>query len=195
MKSLILAVALGVACVSAFAQGQLNFANFGFGANAPVFDTDGKTKLAGSTWQADLYWAPGTVTDSNLLTPLGAPANFAASGYFLGGSRIIPGQPGGATITGQVRVWNTADGANYVVAGMFPGHAIGASALFPILLTTPPTPPNTLTAMTSFSLHSVIPEPSALALAGICLSGMLVLRRRKHTPWSTAPITGHHSGS
>ena len=110
MKTRILLVALSVACVSALAQGQLNFANFGAGANAPAFDTDEVTKLAGTAFQADLYWAPGTVTDSSLLTALGQPAYFASAGYFLGSSRTIIDQPGGATIAGQVRIWDTADG-------------------------------------------------------------------------------------
>jgi hypothetical protein len=182
MKKLILTVALSVACVSAFAQGQLNFANFGAGANAPIFDTDGTTKLAGAAFQADLYWGAGTVTDSSLLTALGAPANFASSGYFLGGSRTITGQPGGSTITGQVRVWDTASGSSWAQASTVQGAKVGESVLFSIALTAPPTTPNTLTGLNgnSFSLRVVnIPEPSTLALAGIGLAGMLVLRRRK----------------
>lgn len=182
MKKLILTVALGVACVSAFAQGQLNFANFGAGANAPIFDTDGTTKLAGTAFQADLYWAPGTVTDSTVLTALGQPANFASSGFFLGGTRTITGQPGGATITGQVRVWDTADGSSWSQVANSPSATarVGESVLFQIALTVPPTTPNSLTGLNghSFSLHPV-PEPSALALAGVGLAGMLVLRRRK----------------
>ena len=181
MKKLILTVALGIACVSAFAQGQLNFANFGAGANAPIYDSDTTTKLAGSTWQADLYWAPGTVTDSNMLNPLGAPANFASSGYCLGGSRTITGQAGGTTITGQVRVWNTANGSTWGNAATTPGAHVGESGLFSIALTAPPATPNTLTGMASFNLRVVpaIPEPSVLALAGIGLAGMLIFRNRK----------------
>jgi hypothetical protein len=74
MKTRILLIVLSLACVCAFAQGQLNFANFGAGANAAAFDTDQVTKLAGNAFQADLYWAPGTVTDSSVLTALGQPA-------------------------------------------------------------------------------------------------------------------------
>src|SRR5690242_12257849 len=81
MKKLILTAVLGVACVSAFAQGSFLFNNFGGGANAPVFDTDGTTKL-GNTFQADLYWGHGTITDSTQLTALGSPVTFSGSGYF-----------------------------------------------------------------------------------------------------------------
>ena len=187
MKKLILTVALGVACVSAFAQGQLNFANFGSGANAPVYDTDGTTKLAGTAFQADLYWAPGTVTDSTVLTALGQPANFASSGYFLGGSRTIAGQPGGSTITGQVRVWDTADGSSWAAAvaagqGGSLTARVGESVLFQIsLATVPPNTPPSLTGLNGQPLFKLnpVPEPSALALAGVGLAGMLVLRRRK----------------
>jgi hypothetical protein len=180
MKKLILTVALGVACASAFAQGQLNFSNFGAGANAPWFDTDGTTKLAGAGFQADLYWAAGTVTDSTLLTALGQPANFASSGYFLGGTRTITGQAGGATITGQVRVWDTAHGSSWTQASTAPGAHIGESALFQISLTVPPTTPNSLTGLNgqTLVLHNV-PEPSTIALAGLGFAGLLVLRRRK----------------
>jgi hypothetical protein len=80
-------LALTLSSPVAFAQGLLNFANFGSGANAPVYDEYG-TKLAGTNFQADLYWAPGIVADSNELTPLRQPAYFTSCcGYFLGGAR------------------------------------------------------------------------------------------------------------
>jgi hypothetical protein len=180
MKKLILTVALGVACASAFAQGQLNFSNFGSGANAPWFDADGTTKLAGAGFQADLWWAAGTVTDSSVLVALGQPANFASSGYFLGGSRTITGQTG--TITGQVRVWDTAHGSSWTQASTAAGAHVGESALFQISLTQPPTTPNSLTGLNGQTLVLRVvnvPEPSTIALAGLGLAGLLVIRRRK----------------
>jgi PEP-CTERM motif-containing protein len=178
MKTLSLTAVSAVACVSAFAQGSFLFNNFGGGANAPVFDFDGTTKL-GNTFEADLYWAAGTVTDSSRLTALGQPATFVGSGYFLGGTRQIPGTTD-ETITAQVRVWNIADGSSWLAASTVPGAHLGESALFSLALVTVPTPPIALANLQSFNLQPpfLIPEPSTLALAGLGLA-VQILRRRK----------------
>src|SRR5262245_52422265 len=100
MKKLILTVALSVASVAAFAQGTLNFANGGSGLVARVYDTDTTTGLAGSAYQADLFWAPGVVANSTALNALNLPATFstiaAQAGLFFGGPRTIPGAAGGS---------------------------------------------------------------------------------------------------
>jgi hypothetical protein len=177
MKKLILTAVLGVVCGSALAQGTFAFQNFGLGANAPVFDADGTTKL-GNAFQADLYWAAGAVTDSTLLTAMGQPATFAGSGYFLGGNRQLPGT-GAQTITAQVRVWDTASGISWVQAATVPGAKLGESALFSLTLVTGNTPPNALVNLQSFNIQPNIPEPSALALTGFGLAAMLLQRRRR----------------
>jgi len=188
MKRLFLTAALVAGCASAFAQGTLTFANAGPGCVFRVFDTDGTTPLSGSGFMADLYWAAGTVTDSTLLAALGAPAPFnsgAQAGYFTGGQRSIPGQPGGSTITVQVRAWNTAGGSfpSWALAEQG-GASTGKSVLAQITLGMPPGTPPYMTGLNgkdfAIGLDVTIPEPSSFALAGLGLAAMLLLRRRAY---------------
>ena len=127
MKRFFLTAALGVVCVSAFAQGTINFANAGAGYLARVYDTDGVTGLSGSAWSVDLYWAPGTVTDSTLLTALNEPTTFSTvpnqAGLFFGGARTIPTRPN-VPMTVQVRVWDTASGDSWTIAAVTPGASL-----------------------------------------------------------------------
>jgi hypothetical protein len=115
--------------------GTVVFANYGTGWNAKVTDTDGVTGLSGSAWSADLYWAPGIVTNSTLLTALNQPATFSTipeqAGYFSGGVRTIPTLPQLTTL--QVRVWDTASGSSWAAA-VKPGARVGESMLFQVKL-------------------------------------------------------------
>jgi hypothetical protein len=165
MKKPFLTAALGVTCISAFAQGTLDFANAGPGYHAQVTDTDGVTGLAGSAWEADLYWVPGTVTDSTLLLPLNQPATFSTNpvlaGYFFGGNeRKIPGADALSTITAQIRVWDTASGSSWVQASTKNGARIGESILFqvgPLGGDSPPLTPAIMTGLgtNAWSVHVV----------------------------------------
>src|ERR1044071_2913398 len=127
--TLCLFVTLSLAPTNVLAQGVLNFANFGNGVDAPVSDWDGTSKLFGPTFAADLYWVQGIVTDSTLLSALNQPATFATNGYFFGGTRIVPGQQAGSTITVQVRVWDVPDGDSWHVAVTMPNARHGEYAL------------------------------------------------------------------
>ena len=157
-----LLVSLAVASSTGFSQGVLNFANFGNGAYAPVYDTGGTTKLAGTNYSADLYWANGIVMDSCALQPLQAPAFFSSvpseAGFFFGGPRTIPAAAG-STITAQIRVWPTAAGSSWLDAGCaLGGGHIGASALFLATLAAPPDAAG-LTNLNSFGLQVYILTP------------------------------------
>src|SRR5579859_5625096 len=120
-------------CPSTLAQGLVAFQNQGPGLNAKVTDTDGMSGLAGSAWEADLYWAAGTVTDSTLLAALNQPTTFSTvqvqAGYFFGGVRTIPTNPY-FPVTLQVRVWDSASGSSWATAAVTPGARVGESILF-----------------------------------------------------------------
>ena len=176
MKRLTLTTALILTSASAFAQGTFAFQNLGLGANAPVYSWDGTTKL-GNTFEADLYWAPGTVTQSSALTALNQPVFFSGSGYFFGGIRTLPGTTA-ETITAQVRVWEGTRAPSWIYATTVPNAQPAESALFSLTLVTGIMPPNSLVNLTSFQIPTV-PEPSTLALSGVGLAAMLILRRRR----------------
>jgi len=167
MESCLLTAALGVGCVSGFAQGTFNFANSGVGWQAKVFDTDGVTGLAGSAWKADLYWFPGLMDGDTLkLAPLNEPATFSTvpseAGLFFGGQRTNPA--GFPIITAQVRVWDTASGASYAIAAATPGARVGESWVFVMDLTGNIAPAD----MSGLNGHSwtvhfaYVPEPTTL---------------------------------
>ena len=183
MKEVLFTTALGVVCVSAFAQGTLNFANSGPGLLARVYDSDGTTALAGSFFSADLYWASGVVANSSALTALGAPATFSTNGLFFGGARTIFGAAGGTTITAQVRVWNNLLGSSWETAAASNMIGVtGESILFQVILAEPGTTPTTMTGLNGHPwILDGVPEPCTLALAGLGLAGALILRRRTYT--------------
>src|SRR3974390_1791863 len=144
-----LTVALSLSSIHVVAQGTLIFANFGGGVDAPVTNWDG-TKLAGYYFMADLWWAPGIVTDSTLLVGVGEPAVFSGNGYFLGGTRTIPGTVGGTIITVQVRTW--ANAPECVWDCDSPHFQHGQSTLIQVTLTPAPYPPVSLTGLAPFGI-------------------------------------------
>jgi hypothetical protein len=183
MKRLLLTAVLGVVHALVFAQGTINFANGGPGLVAMVYDTDGATPLVGSAWSADLYWAPGVITDSTLLSALNQPATFStvpqSAGLFFGGARTILGAAPGTTITAQIRVWDTASGGSWAAASAVNGARIGESVLSQVIPVDPLSPAVPFTVLTGLNGHSwnvhLVPEPSTLALAGV---GVVVFLRR-----------------
>lgn len=190
MKKLIATTLLAVVPgLMAFAQGTVTFANAGVGLNAPVFHSDGTTKLAATTYEAILM---GGAT-AGALAQYGSTASFigaGAPGYFNGGAATISTVAPGSTGFFQVIVWdstlgNTTTGATeaeavaYAAAGH--GDVIGFSTIFQNTtggVGSPATPPATLTGLTSFSLNPV-PEPATFALAGLGAAAALIFRRRK----------------
>lgn len=177
MKKLLLIAVGMLATLSAYAQGTVNFANVAGPAtartvNAPVFHTDGTTRLSGPGFQAQLYAGPS----ASALTAVGNPAPFltgAGAGYFQGGSRTIPTVAPGAAATVVVRAWDTATGATWEAAGI-KGES-GAITVTTGGAGTPPSLPANLVGLQSFSL---VPEPSTIALAILGVAALFVRRRK-----------------
>jgi len=191
-KQLAVILTLAAVAVSAKAQGFFNFANGASGVNAPVFETDGTTKLT-SAYKADFYWANGTVSTQSAfdaavaaggstggigsLTGGTTPVSFSGNGIFLGGTQNITTAGVGATVTMQVKAWRASDGATFAIAAAAPGSHAGQGNLIQLALGSgAQTVPN-MVGLTSFNLQSG-PEPATIAL-GLMGAGALFIRRRK----------------
>jgi hypothetical protein len=180
MKKLLLVASLVVATAAALAQGTVNFNNYVVpaGINAPVYDVDGTTKLAGTSFWVQLYGGPeGTPAES--LVAVGSPINFrtgAAAGYFTGGTVAVTGVALNANAAVQVRAWN-APFATYEIAMVSGGGKWGWSNLLTVSTGgggEPPKVPGDLIGLQSFTL---IPEPSTIALALLGAAALLLRRR------------------
>jgi len=187
MKKLLLVAIFACAAVTAFAQGQLNFANDtatritnAAGANYPA--------AGSSSHKAGIYWgAVGTPESSLNLLPAGSNGVTTTwspfSGIFNGGTATFPtlGQ-----VAVQIRVWN-ANFADYAAALAGGGEA-GKGIIQLITLGNPNSvPPGTPTSLTNpggsdtpFQRFGVVvPEPSSIALGLLGLGAIVLFRRRK----------------
>ena len=182
MKKLLLMAAL-MACVGAMAQGTVTFKNNVAGVvSAPVFDSDGVTKLAGNAYYAQLYANIG-----GSFTPVGTATPFAFNGFVSGGTVTIPaaGIVGGS-VSLQMRAWEatSAGTAGSYEAALAGSKKTGMSTTFSVIPgdpnAQPPGVPANLAGLQSFSISggAVIPEPSTIAL-GMIGAAALLLRRRK----------------
>lgn len=181
MKKLILTLALGMACVSAFAQGTLIFGNANAQVNAKVTDLATGLGLGGTGWIAQLWYGPAGSTESSLIghaTTATFSTTAAQAGYFFGGARTIATIPVGSVAVTQVRVWNAAAGADWLTASASASGIVGRSALVNVTLTGPPATPANMVGLAAFTVAPV-PEPSSFALAGLGAAALLIFRRRK----------------
>lgn len=182
MKKTILTTLLSIVAIGlAYGQGQVNFANVGAGLNAPVFQGDGTTRLAGAQYQLELL--AGTSAGSLTARAATGFLTGGGAGYVNGGVLTLTGIPGGTTAFIQVRAWNTAAGATYAAAfASGQPNAWGESSVFSVTTGnpagSPPTTPAILVGLTSFNLNP-IPEPSTFVLAGLGIASLLLFRRRK----------------
>jgi hypothetical protein len=176
VKTLLLGSTLAFAAATALAQGTVNFANIQGSLNAPVYHSDGTTKLSGSTFIAELL--AGT-SQNNLTISVGTTGFLPdqGAGYFSGGTKTVNGIAGGATAWIQLRFWNTINGSSFASAqASGASDAWGSSAPFTVVLGNPL--PARLDGLNGQELKlNSVPEPSALALVGLGLSSLLFRRR------------------
>jgi hypothetical protein len=158
-------------------HGSVFFSNGGIRVNAPVRDATqpGEPLVEGPNWLAQLYFAPGTVSNPSLLTTNGisdAPQPFLVGfpGYFIGGVRRIDGYPD-RPVTLQVRTWLATTGASWETATIR-----GESNLIGVQLAGDVPPPE-LFGLQPWSNYAV-PEPSVGVLA-LCGLAAIALRKRR----------------
>lgn len=186
-KDLILAV-LGMALVTSvsYGQGYVLFssyvANNTVGATTTVFG-----HLVDSSFKAQLYYAYGTVVDavdisslssvSSLPTGLtllnGVVATYATgvatAGYFNYGNVQIPGYTSGP-ISFEVVAYNGSDYATSTIRGRSGAFTMAGIA-------TGANPPDFLDGMPNIVIG--VPEPTTIALTGLGLASLALIRRRK----------------
>jgi hypothetical protein len=109
------------------------------GLDAPIFDVDGVTRLAGSAFRAQLF--AGLIPTA--LEPVGDPMVFRtglAAGYFWSSSQRLPNVPAGVAGWVQLRAWNASAGATYdeAVRHMGPAAPVRSSGLSPEVRARPP---------------------------------------------------------
>lgn len=180
-KALMLASLL--ASVGVMAQGSLLLTNGGGGANAPIYDTDGVTKMAKESVMVAIYVAPteAAVTDPSL-APVIAPALLnKPAGLFNFGQVELAGLKPGTKPYVRIDVWDK--GFNSWTAAYNAAAKVG-SVVFQLGLPLggdpgtgePPITTPGLVGMTPVTMY-IIPEPSVLALIGLGVAAFLLRRR------------------
>jgi hypothetical protein len=168
-------VLLICACsMQAWAQGQIGFINRSSvaGIDAPVFDTDCVTRLAGAAYLAQVY--AGRTPDS--LSPVGWVMPFRTgekAGYITGVVITIPNAIADLVYT-QLRAWEARAGASFEEA-VAAGGKYGLSNIVPMRTVMPPGTPNDPIGLQSFCL---VPEPPSKALLVLGGAAWLALARR-----------------
>lgn len=194
MKKLLLAALLVTLSVATYAQGTVNFSNYGQVARrvnyssveADYNDNATYTALHGTAAEVNqytvglLYQRAGDTSYSlyDTTTPIGYNNK---AGYFNAGTATIPGTKGGDVVSLQLQVWQSSV-ASYDAALTTPGAFSGISAAFDTTLGGGSTPAASL-AFTAFPLVQtpgpIVPEPTTVALGLFGVVGLFLARRRK----------------
>jgi hypothetical protein len=131
----------------------------GISNEAPVFDIDGQTRLAGAGYLVQLYAGPTLET----IRPAGHPIPFRIgflAGFFVGQVVRLANVAPGETAFVQVRAWEATRGTSYEEARAV-GGKFGRSEILELRTMPPQAPPVTLVGLQSFSLQVGLPRFSA----------------------------------
>lgn len=172
MKKLLLTTTLLTACgLSAFAQSKFttgNNNNIPVVFSAPGTALDG-VKVQSATVHGGNHWAALYANGAQVLanTRIGVAAGVA--GLFNFGALTMANTPDNTAVSFQVKAWRESDPGikGESVTRDIKGAALQAGVIFG----------TTEDKIGGFAI--VIPEPTSIMLAGLGLSGLLVLRRRK----------------
>jgi hypothetical protein len=177
--------------INVLAQGTVVFENINVpaGLNAPVYEADRITPLAGTQFIAELLGGPSP----NSLTQV-ATTGFqtgTGAGYFLGGVESINTVAPRTTGWIEVEVWNTSSGGSFgqAQASGLP-NSWWQSSVFSVTTgggAVNPFPPAFLTGLgnSPVFLNGVVPEPSTFTL---CVVGaVLVLLRSRRARAASFP--------
>jgi len=193
MKKLLLTAVLVALSVATYAQGTVNFSNYGIAARRVNYSSDpldynvaaDYTTLHGTGanggFTVGLYYqttAGGAYTAYANTTPM---LSGATAGYFKYGTATLDGTSAGSAYNLIVKAWQSSY-ASYDAAFATPGAWVGASSPFSVTLgggniATP------ALAFSAFTLHQiaspVIPEPTTIAFGLFGVAGLFLARRRQ----------------
>jgi len=199
-KTLVTLLAIGCSAASVFAQASVAFNNYAYYSNpskgivtvgSPA-DPHVPGQYCGNDYSVQLLWAAGSYSD--LAAFLGASPNSSTPIAFNGNPTGPAGGPfsdgagtfdGGAitlgpygTYTLLVQAWYNGGTYSTYAAAEAAFKNVGRSQLFPISIAAadPPPPPADI-SFNAFTVR-VVPEPSSLALGGLGLAALFLLRRR-----------------
>ncbi|MCX8107801.1 MAG: PEP-CTERM sorting domain-containing protein [Verrucomicrobiae bacterium] len=170
-----------IASVGVMAQGTLLLTNGGGGANSPVYEPDGTTKVAKNVYTVAVYVGGSEAAATGATSPVKAPfALDKAGGLFNAGQVELAGFAPGSKPWIKVEVWETAKGGTLSAAQQAGGKwGVVVFQLGAGLGGDPGTgePPYTTPGLVGMPKLTLVPEPSVMALVGLGVAAFLLRRR------------------